>query len=118
MDKSRQRSDPLPPPPLPGNACILGTNGPTTPPLLIHFPQINLTLTLPICQYCNIRCSIQPVADGGGPEVVGGAGEGSGAPEEVFYISQDENMSKDVDDPIISDDKDHLDLHMFKCHRI
>ena len=35
-----------------------------------------------------------------------------------FYISQDENMSKDVDDPIISDDKDHLDLHMFKCHRI
>ena len=85
VDKSSKKKGRGQPPPHPGNACILGTNGPTTPPLLIHFSQINLTLTLPICQYCNIRCSIQPVADGGGPEVVGGAGEGSGAPEEVFF---------------------------------
>ena len=71
-----------------------------------------------VINHRNKKLTKKPVADGGGPEVVGGAGEGSGAPEEVFYISQDENMSKDVDDPIISDDKDHLDLHMFKCHRI
>ena len=35
-----------------------------------------------------------------------------------FFICQDENMSKNVDDPMVSDDEDHLDLHMFKCHRI
>ena len=37
-----------------------------------------------VINHRNKKLTKKPIADGGGLEVVGGAGEGSGAPEEVF----------------------------------
>ena len=51
--------------------------------------------------------NIQPVADSGNPGVVVGASEGSGAPRKVFlYVKANMKMSKDVNDPRVSDDED------------